>query len=62
MFQSGVMGLVGSLGSGVENRALLLFIASILSLGCDFYKWRTFRAADREDQRFLTPFQDSRPR
>ena len=53
MFQSGVMGLVGSLGAVSKIVLLLLFIASILSWGVILYKWRSFKAADREDQRFF---------
>ncbi|MGC3974650.1 MAG: MotA/TolQ/ExbB proton channel family protein [Nitrospira sp.] len=56
MFQSGVMGLVGSLGAVSKIVLLLLFIASILSWGVILYKWRTFKAADREDQRFFNAF------
>ena len=56
MFQSGVMGLVGSLGAVSKIVLLLLFVASILSWGVIFYKWRTFKAADREDQRFFSAF------
>lgn len=56
MFQSGVMGLVGSLGAVSKIVLLLLFIASILSWGVILYKWRSFKAADREDQRFFNAF------
>ena len=56
MFQSGVMGLVGSLGAVSKIVLLLLFVASILSWGVIFYKWRAFKAADREDQRFFNAF------
>ncbi len=56
MFQSGVMGLVGSLGAVSKIVLLLLFVASILSWGVILYKWRTFKAADREDQRFFNAF------
>ena len=56
MFQSGVTGLVGSLGAVSKIVLLLLFVASILSWGVIFYKWRSFKAADREDQRFFSAF------
>ncbi|HQR16649.1 MAG TPA: MotA/TolQ/ExbB proton channel family protein [Nitrospira sp.] len=56
MFQSGVMGLVGSLGAVSKIVLLLLLVASILSWGVILYKWRTFKAADREDQRFFNAF------
>jgi biopolymer transport protein TolQ len=56
MFQSGVTGLVGSLGAVSKIVLLLLFIASIISWGVIFYKWRSFKAADREDQRFFSAF------
>ena len=35
---------------------LLLLVASILSWGVILYKWRTFKAADREDQQFFNAF------
>jgi biopolymer transport protein TolQ len=50
------MGLVGSLGAVSKIVLLLLFVASILSWGVILYKWRTFKAADREDQRFFNAF------
>jgi biopolymer transport protein TolQ len=56
MFQSGVMGLVGSLGAVSKIVLLLLLVASILSWGVILFKWRTFKAADREDQRFFNAF------
>ena len=56
MFQSGVSGLVGSLGAVSKIVLLLLFAASIISWGVIFYKWRSFKAADREDQRFFSAF------
>lgn len=56
MFQSGVMGLVGSLGAVSKIVLMLLFVASILSWGVILYKWRSFKAADREDQRFFSAF------
>jgi biopolymer transport protein TolQ len=56
MFQSGVTGLVGSLGAVSKIVLLLLLAASIISWGVIFYKWRSFKAADREDQRFFNAF------
>jgi biopolymer transport protein TolQ len=56
MFQSGVTGLVGSLGAVSKIVLLLLFVASIISWGVIFYKWRSFKTADREDQRFFSAF------
>ena len=56
MFQSGVMGLLGSLGAVSKIVLLLHLVASILSWGVILYKWRTFKAADREDQRFFNAF------
>ncbi len=56
MFQSGVTGLIGSLGAVSKIVLLLLFAASIISWGVILYKWRSFKAADREDQRFFSAF------
>lgn len=56
MFQSGVMGVVGSLGAVSKIVLLLLLFASIISWGVIFYKWRSFKTADREDQRFFNAF------
>jgi len=56
MFQSGVTGLVGSLGAVSKIVLLLLFVASVISWAVIFLKWKSFRAADREDQRFFSAF------
>ncbi|MBX3235397.1 MAG: MotA/TolQ/ExbB proton channel family protein [Nitrospiraceae bacterium] len=56
MFQSGVTGLVGSLGAVSKIVLVLLFVASVISWGVIFLKWKSFRAADREDQRFFSAF------
>jgi biopolymer transport protein TolQ len=54
MFQSGLTGLVGSLGAVSKIVLLLLFAFSVISWAIIFAKWRAFRTADREDKRFLT--------
>jgi biopolymer transport protein TolQ len=54
MFQIGLTGLLGSLGSVSKAVLLLLFIFSVVSWAIIFAKWRAFRAADREDQQFMT--------
>jgi biopolymer transport protein TolQ len=55
MFQSGPM-LFGSLGAVSKIVLLLLFFFSIISWAVILYKWRVFKTADREDQRFFTVF------
>lgn len=60
MFQSGLLGLVGSLGVVSKVVLFLLFLFSVLSWGVILYKWRMFRAADREDHRFLVAFTKSK--
>lgn len=56
MFQAGPMGLVGSLGVVSKVVLLALFLFSVISWAIILVKWRTFRASDREDQRFLTAY------
>ncbi|HET9961497.1 MAG TPA: MotA/TolQ/ExbB proton channel family protein [Nitrospiraceae bacterium] len=56
MFQSGVTGLLGSLGAVSKIVLFLLFLASVISWGVIFLKWKSFRSADREDQRFFSAF------
>lgn len=53
MFQFGLGGLIGSLGTVSKVVLLLLFIFSVVSWAVIFFKWRTFRSADREDQNFM---------
>lgn len=55
MFQSGPM-LFGSLGAVSRIVLLLLFLFSVISWAVILYKWRVFKTADREDQRFFTAF------
>jgi biopolymer transport protein TolQ len=62
MFQSGVMGLVGSLGAVSKIVLLLLFVASILSWGVIFYKWRTFSGGSRGSAVLQRVYEDSRSR
>ena len=56
MFQSGLVGLLGSLGVVSKVVLLLLFLFSVLSWAVILYKWRAFRAADQEDHQFLAAF------
>lgn len=56
MFQDGPMGLVGSLGAVSKVVLLALFLFSVISWAIILYKWRTFRASEREDQRFLQAY------
>ena len=53
MFQKGLSGLVGSLGSVSKIVLLLLFVFSVVSWAIILSKSRAFRVADREDRRFL---------
>ncbi len=53
MFQTGLTGVLGSLGSVSKSVLLLLFIFSVISWAIIFSKWRVFRVADLEDKRFL---------
>lgn len=56
MFQAGPMGLVGSLGAVSKVVLLALFLFSVISWAIILYKWRAFRAGEREDQRFLQAY------
>ena len=53
MFQMGLAGLFGSLGTVSKIVLLLLFIFSVVSWAIILFKWRAFRAVDREDQKFM---------
>ncbi|WP_455379212.1 MotA/TolQ/ExbB proton channel family protein [Petrachloros mirabilis] len=53
MFQVGLFGVVDSLGTVSKVVLLLLFIFSVVSWAIIFFKWRTFRSADQEDQKFM---------
>lgn len=55
-FQAGPMGLVGSLGAVSKVVLLALFLFSVVSWAIILYKWRVFRTADKEDQRFLQAY------
>ncbi len=54
MFQTGLAGTLGSLGSVSKIVLVLLFCFSVISWAIIFVKWRAFRVADHEDQRFLS--------
>lgn len=53
MFQTGPMGLLGSLGAVSKIVLLLLFCFSVVSWAIILYKLTVFRAADAEDARFM---------
>jgi biopolymer transport protein TolQ len=53
MFQAGPLGLLGSLGTVAKVVLLVLFLFSVTSWAIILLKWRTFRAVDRDDRRFL---------
>jgi biopolymer transport protein TolQ len=53
MFQTGPMGLLGSLGVVSKVVLLLLFCFSVVSWAIILYKLTVFRSADAEDARFL---------
>jgi len=54
MFQLGLTGLVGSLGTVSKVVLLLLFLFSVVSWAIIFTKWKAFRAADRGDHHFMS--------
>src|SRR2546430_17685211 len=60
MFQSGPMGLFGSLGAVSKIVLLILFLFSVISWAIILYKWRAFRLSDQEDQRFLSAYSRAR--
>lgn len=53
MFQDGPMGILASLGLVSKVVLSVLLVFSIISWAIILYKWRTFSAADAEDQRFM---------
>ncbi len=60
MFQSGPMGLIGSLGVVSKFVLLLLFCFSVISWAIILYKWAAFRTADAADRRFLVVMSKSK--
>jgi biopolymer transport protein TolQ len=48
--------LFGSLGLVSKMVLFCLFLFSVISWAVILYKWRVFKTADREDQRFFTAF------
>jgi len=56
MFQTGPLGLVGSLGTVSKVVLLLLFLVSVVSWTIILFKWRAFRTGDRDDLRFLNAY------
>jgi biopolymer transport protein TolQ len=53
MFQTGFIGLLGSLGTVSKVVLLFLFVFSIISWAIILLKWRAFVTADRQDQQFM---------
>jgi biopolymer transport protein TolQ len=53
MEQAGRMGLLSSLGTVSKIVLLILFLFSVVSWAIIIYKWRLFRASEREDRQFL---------
>lgn len=60
MFQTGPIGLLASLGVVSKAVLLLLFGFSVISWAIILYKWKTFRAADEEDRRFMAVLSKSK--
>lgn len=56
MFQGGPIGLVGSLGAVSKVVLLVLLLFSVISWAIILYKWRAFRAIDREDHHFQSAY------
>ncbi len=56
MFQSGPLGLLGSLGSFSIVVLLVLFLFSVISWVIILSKWLIFRSSDREDKYFLAAY------
>jgi biopolymer transport protein TolQ len=56
MFQGGPIGLLSSLGAVSKIVLLVLLLFSVISWAIILFKWRAFRAGDREDQRFQSAF------
>src|SRR5947208_14821548 len=60
MFQSGPMGLFGSLGAVSKIGLLILFLFSVISWAIILYKWCAFRLSDQDEQRFLSSYSRAR--
>jgi biopolymer transport protein TolQ len=62
LFQTGPLGLIGSLGTVSKIVLLVLLIFSVISWAIILLKWRSFRAVDQEDRRFLQAYSRSKDR
>lgn len=62
MFQAGPIGLLGSLGAVSKVVLLVLFFFSVISWSIILFKWRAFRACDRDDRRFLSLYAKAQDR
>jgi biopolymer transport protein TolQ len=60
ILKSGLFGVAGSLGVVSQVVLFFLFLFSVLSWAVILYKWKAFRSADREDQRFIALFAKSK--
>lgn len=56
MFQSGPLGLLGSLGAVSKAVLLILVVFSVVSWVIILSKWLVFRSSDREDKDFLAAY------
>lgn len=61
-FDSGPLGLIGSLGAVSIVVLLVLFLFSVVSWAIILYKWRILRSVDREEHRFLQAYERSQDR
>ncbi len=59
MFSSHPMEMLGSLGAVSIFVLLTLLVFSVSSWGIIVYKWRTFKATDRDEEQFLQAFERS---
>ena len=56
MNPAGTTGFVSSLGAVSKIILIVLFLFSVVSWAIILYKWRFFRASEREDQQFLSAY------
>jgi len=56
MPQTGPLELISTLGTVAKIVLVILFLFSVVSWAIIIHKWRTFRACDREEQRFLKAY------
>lgn len=56
MPQAGPLELISTLGTVAQIVLVILFVFSVVSWAIIIHKWRTFRACDRDEQRFLNAY------